>query len=309
MGWRDRGCWPAISRSYPGAITERRFRSVATTCNAIRPTRRTIVRTVGEHDHRVTTASGSPVRGRCSTRGTGPRGGEFRIQLSLLVRRWGKLSRCSGCHPDPIRRFGMSTPPLEQVRAPVRSLDLVLHDMRERRLDDLARMVRLLCRPVPERRPEPVGHCPTRFCWSNWRSCQNGSAWRSDQYKQVPAGTAQAPTKPCYLRPLVNERVDESGAELPDLGQTFVRRRRIAMPRLVVKPSKQPAIVLGAYPLYARQVRYYLSSMDGVTCFTSWASAVAVSVIRLPNTASMISRSLLSLMFLGTVRCRRFLGD
>ena len=37
-------------------------------------------------------------------------------------------------------------------------LDLVLHHMRQRRLDDLAGMVSLLGRPVPEARPEPVRH-------------------------------------------------------------------------------------------------------------------------------------------------------
>ena len=49
-------------------------------------------------------------------------------------------------------------PPLEQVRPRVRRFDLVLDDMRQRRLDDLPRMVRLLGGPVPERRPEAVRH-------------------------------------------------------------------------------------------------------------------------------------------------------
>ena len=35
-------------------------------------------------------------------------------------------------------------PTLEQVRAGVRGLDLVLYDVGQRRLDDLARVVRLL---------------------------------------------------------------------------------------------------------------------------------------------------------------------
>ena len=39
---------------------------------------------------------------------------------------------------------------LEQVRAHVRRLDLVLDHMGQRSLDDLARMIRLLGRPVPK---------------------------------------------------------------------------------------------------------------------------------------------------------------
>ena len=49
-------------------------------------------------------------------------------------------------------------PPLEQVRPCVRRLDFVADDVDERRLDDLARLVRLLGRPVTERRPEAMGH-------------------------------------------------------------------------------------------------------------------------------------------------------
>ena len=48
------------------------------------------------------------------------------------------------------------TPMREQVRPGVGSLHLVLDHMRQRRLDDLARMVRLLGRPVPEQRAEAV---------------------------------------------------------------------------------------------------------------------------------------------------------
>ena len=50
------------------------------------------------------------------------------------------------------------TPPLEQVRARVGRLDLVPDHMRQGRLDHLAWMVRLLGRPVPETRTEPVRH-------------------------------------------------------------------------------------------------------------------------------------------------------
>ena len=45
------------------------------------------------------------------------------------------------------------TPALEQVRPRVGRFDLVLNDMRQRRLDDLARVVGLLRRPVPGRGP------------------------------------------------------------------------------------------------------------------------------------------------------------
>ena len=47
---------------------------------------------------------------------------------------------------------------LEQVRAPIGGLDLVPDHVRQRRLDDLPGMVRLLGGPVPERRPEPMRH-------------------------------------------------------------------------------------------------------------------------------------------------------
>ena len=47
-------------------------------------------------------------------------------------------------------------PALEQVRARVGRLDLVLDDMRQRRLNDLAWMIGLFGRPVAEGRPEPV---------------------------------------------------------------------------------------------------------------------------------------------------------
>ena len=43
-----------------------------------------------------------------------------------------------------------------KVRARVRGLDLVLDDVSQRRLDDLARVVGPLRSPVAERRPEPV---------------------------------------------------------------------------------------------------------------------------------------------------------
>ena len=48
--------------------------------------------------------------------------------------------------------------------------------------------------------------------------------------------------------------------------------------------------------------------MGDVTRFTVWASAVAILVIRLPKTVSIISRSVLSPMLRGTVRLRFFLG-
>ena len=49
-------------------------------------------------------------------------------------------------------------PPLEQVGAPVRSLNLVLDHVRQRRIDDLPQVIGLFRRPVPERLAEPVRH-------------------------------------------------------------------------------------------------------------------------------------------------------
>ena len=47
-------------------------------------------------------------------------------------------------------------PPLEQVGPGIGHLDLVLDHVRERRLDDLAPMVRRLGRPVAKARPTAV---------------------------------------------------------------------------------------------------------------------------------------------------------
>ena len=47
-------------------------------------------------------------------------------------------------------------PPLEQVRAGISGFDLILDHVRQRRLDDLARVIRLLGRPVPEARTKAV---------------------------------------------------------------------------------------------------------------------------------------------------------
>ena len=73
-----------------------------------------------------------------------------------------RSTRC-GAWPTParhgvVRSVHEAPPPLEQVRPRVRRLDLVADDVGERRLDDLARMVRLPGRPVPERRPEVMDH-------------------------------------------------------------------------------------------------------------------------------------------------------
>ena len=65
------------------------------------------------------------------------------------------------CFPAPqILRplLHQPAPALEQVRTPIGCLNLVLHDMRQRSLDDLARMVRLLGHPVSKARPEAVRH-------------------------------------------------------------------------------------------------------------------------------------------------------
>ena len=50
------------------------------------------------------------------------------------------------------------TSAVEQVRAPIGCLDPVLDHMCEGRFDDLARMIRLLGRPIAEAGAKPVGH-------------------------------------------------------------------------------------------------------------------------------------------------------
>ena len=71
------------------------------------------------------------VRLRCERGGSA---GRFGLRVPTLAREIGR----------PI--VHEPTPTLEQIRAPIG------------RLDDLARMIRLFRRPVPERRPEAVRH-------------------------------------------------------------------------------------------------------------------------------------------------------
>ena len=47
-------------------------------------------------------------------------------------------------------------PPLEQARSGIGGLDLVLDDMRQRRLHDFTRLIHFLGGPISERRPEAV---------------------------------------------------------------------------------------------------------------------------------------------------------
>ena len=54
------------------------------------------------------------------------------------------------CRADIVGRV------VDQVRACVGRLDLVPDHVRQRRLDDLPRVVRLLRRPIPEAGPVPV---------------------------------------------------------------------------------------------------------------------------------------------------------
>ena len=74
------------------------------------------------------------------------------------------LGACS-----PARQIGRPvlhepTPTLEQIRAPVRRLNLVVHHMRQRRLHDLSGMIRLFGRPVAERRcGDPCSGCSVQF--------------------------------------------------------------------------------------------------------------------------------------------------
>ena len=73
--------------------------------------------------------------------------------------------------------------------------------------------------------------------------------------------------------------------------------------------GQPPDKSMADYPLYAHRISHYLLSMDDVTCFTALASASAAVTMCLPKSVSIISRSVLSRMFRGTVRRRFFLGD
>ena len=66
-------------------------------------------------------------------------------------------------------------PPLEQVRAGVGRLDRILDSVRQRRLDDLARMVRLLGRPVRKLDRNPCGTQAMPQRASSRRSCGTAS--------------------------------------------------------------------------------------------------------------------------------------
>ncbi len=76
---------------------------------------------------------------------------------------------------------------LEEVRAPIRRLDLVTDHVREGCLDDVARMIRLLGRPIAERRPEAVRHgrdlerCEqsTQMLFHDWLPVADGEDNRS----------------------------------------------------------------------------------------------------------------------------------
>ncbi len=70
--------------------------------------------------------------------------------------------------------------PLEQVRAGVGRLDLVLDDVSQRCLDDLPRVVRLLGRPVPERRAAREARLPAN-AFRGVRRGQRPSIDRADE--------------------------------------------------------------------------------------------------------------------------------
>ncbi len=82
--------------------------------------------------------------------------------MRLVERAWVGRMRCTDrggvvlpvASPLTILRL----PSFRPRRVPPDGPELVANDVGERRLDDFARMVRLLDRPVPERRPEAMGH-------------------------------------------------------------------------------------------------------------------------------------------------------
>jgi len=68
----------------------------------------------------------------------------------------GRSAGTRGCREIGRPLVHQPSVPLEQVRPRVGHLDLVLDHVRQRGLDDFTRMIRLLGRPVTERRAEAV---------------------------------------------------------------------------------------------------------------------------------------------------------
>ena len=85
-------------------------------------------------------------------------------------------------------------PPLEQVRAPVRRLHLVLHHMRQRRLDHLARMIRLLRRP--RLAVNPFSHdTPPAGVWRATKVVTAGSGTRRPRRGNHPSSASDSTSR------------------------------------------------------------------------------------------------------------------
>ncbi len=87
------------------------------------------------------------------------------------------IRKTTGCREIGRPRVHEPPPAFEQVRARVGRLGPLAHDVRQRRLDDLARTVGALGRPVPERRAEAVRPGPA-------------GARRTEQHRAAYAGAA-----------------------------------------------------------------------------------------------------------------------
>ena len=137
-------------------------------------------------------------------------------------------------------------PPLEQVRAGVGRLDRILDSVRQRRLDDFARMVRLLGRPVPEAGSESVRHA------GDAAACEQKAQLRDNQ---PPAAPAREHERAVAERPRGGEDRQRPPAQRdPVVAGYFAWKRAFHLPRAawLAVPFATAAVVANVYPFTGR---------------------------------------------------------
>ena len=90
-------------------------------------------------------------------------------------------------------------PPLEQVRSGIGGLDLVLDDVRQRRLHDFTRLIRFLGGPISERRPEAVRHGGDRVLLEHLGQRRRGYRPAAPHREHEPVAVAERARRVEYL--------------------------------------------------------------------------------------------------------------
>ncbi len=114
-------------------------------------------------------------------------------------------------------------PPLEQVRAGVGRLNLVLHDVGHRRLNYLARMIRLFGRPIPERRAEAVrdgddSHGTGASSAASTSRSASRSTWGTAAgagHRRAPAPHRESPAPPAERNTMLSFRLHPRRGDRP----------------------------------------------------------------------------------------------